>query len=121
MKSPGQGVSEEKVMRSSLWACWTPAVLRFSSIMLAKSAAGAACGARVALAASSVDQLVVLVDVEHRCGERLSTVNGPATRTLEVILVGLVVEVLEVGLGGDGGVDLLLPGDALFHHCSAWA
>jgi len=29
------------------------------------------------------------------------------------ILVGFVVEVLELGLGGDGGVDLLLAGDTL--------
>ena len=47
-----------------------------------------------------------------RCGLRLSTVNGPATRTFFLSVVGLVVEVLELGLGGDGGVDLLLPGDA---------
>ena len=47
-----------------------------------------------------------------RCGLRLSTVKGPATRTHLLVLVGLVVEVLELGLGGDGGVDLLLPGDA---------
>jgi hypothetical protein len=26
-----------KVIRSSLWACWTPAVLRFSRIVVAKS------------------------------------------------------------------------------------
>ena len=38
--------------------------------------------------------------------------KGPATRTFLLSVVGLVVEVLELGLGGDGGVDLLLPGDA---------
>ena len=38
--------------------------------------------------------------------------NGPATRTFFLSVVGLVVEVFELGLGGDGGVDLLLPGDA---------
>ena len=29
----------------------------------------------------TVDQFVVLIHPQHRCGERLSTVNGPATRT----------------------------------------
>jgi hypothetical protein len=47
-----------------------------------------------------------------RWGERLSTVKGPATRILVLSGIGLVVEVFEIGLGGDGGVDLLLPGDA---------
>ena len=31
-----------------------------------------------------------------------------------VVFVGLVVEVFVVGFSGDGGVDFLLPGDALF-------
>ena len=47
-----------------------------------------------------------------RCGERLSTVNGPGDADPRAVDVGLVVEVLDVGLGGDRGVDLLLPGDA---------
>ncbi len=36
----------------------------------------------------------------------------PGHADLLLVLVGLVVEVFELGLGGDGGVDLLLPGDA---------
>ena len=35
--------------------------------------------------------------------------NGPATRTRVLVVVGLVVEEFELGLGGDRGVDLLLP------------
>ena len=34
---PGQPVREVKVMRSSLCACWTPAVRRFSRIIAGKS------------------------------------------------------------------------------------
>ena len=34
--SPGQAVSDVKLMRSSLWACCTPAVLRFSRIICGK-------------------------------------------------------------------------------------
>ena len=47
-----------------------------------------------------------------RCGDRLSTVNGPATRTLALVLIGAVVEQFDVGRLGDRGVDLLLAGDA---------
>ena len=49
-----------------------------------------------------------------RCGARLSTVKGPATRMRAVSGIGLVIEIFVVRLGGDGGVDLLLPGDARF-------
>ena len=38
--------------------------------------------------------------------------EGTGDADLLLVLVGLVVEVFELGLGGDGGVDLLLPGDA---------
>jgi hypothetical protein len=37
----------------------------------------------------------------------------PCYSNLSVILVGFVVEVFVLRLGGDGGVDLLLAGDAL--------
>ena len=40
--------------------------------------------------------------------------EGAGDADLPVVIVGLVVEVFVVRLGGDGGVDLLLPGYALF-------
>ena len=36
----------------------------------------------------------------------------PGDANLLLVLVGLVVEEFELGLGSDGGVDFLLPGDA---------
>ena len=42
-----------------------------------------------------------------RCGDRLSTVNGPVTRTVLVVLVGLVVQRFRCRHAGDGRVDLL--------------
>ena len=67
---------------------------------------------RVGDALRGVDQLVVLVDAEHPVGRQ--ALDGEWTGDADRLLlgVGLVVEVLGVGLGGDGGVDLLLPGDA---------
>jgi hypothetical protein len=38
--------------------------------------------------------------------------EGTGDADLPLVLVGLVVEVLELSLRGDGGVDLFLPGDA---------
>ena len=43
----------------------------------------------------------------------------PGDADLPLVFVGFVVEVFELGLGGDGGVDLLLAGDALPAHHSA--
>ena len=37
----------------------------------------------------------------------------PGYADLLFVIVGLVVEVFKLGLGGDGGVDLLLAGDAV--------
>ena len=42
-----------------------------------------------------------------RCGDRLSTVNGPVDADALRVLVRLVVEQLGVGVAGDGRVDLL--------------
>ena len=67
---------------------------------------------RVADALRGVDQLVVLVDAEHTVGGQALDGEGAGDADRLLLRVGLVVEVLEVGLGGDGGVDLLLPGDA---------
>ncbi len=59
-----------------------------------------------------IDQLVVLIHAEHAVGRE--ALDGERARNADLLLVvvGLVVEVLEFGLGGDGGVDLLLPGNA---------
>ena len=40
--------------------------------------------------------------------------EGTGDADFFVVFVGLVVEVFVVGFGGDGSVDFLLPGDALF-------
>ena len=37
----------------------------------------------------------------------------PGDADLLLVVVGLVVEIFELGFGGDGGVDFLLAGDAL--------
>ena len=47
-----------------------------------------------------------------RCGREALDGERPGHADLLLVVVGLVVEVFELGLGGDGGVDLLLPGDA---------
>ena len=97
------------MIRSSLCACCTPAVLRFSRIICGKDLLGAVFGA---VFLQAVDQLVVLVHAEHAV--RAEALDGERTgdADLLLVLVGLVVEVFELGLGGDRGVDLLLPGDA---------
>ena len=97
------------MIRSSLCACCTPAVLRFSRIIcgndcFAPYSASPSC--------SGVDQLVVLIHAEHAVGAEAFDGEGPGHADFLLVLVGLVVEVFKLGLGGDGGVDLLLPGDA---------
>jgi hypothetical protein len=59
-----------------------------------------------------LDQLVVLVDVEHAV--RRETLDGERSRHPDLLAVDvrLVVEILDLRLRGDGGVDLLLPGNA---------
>ena len=106
-RSPGQGVIDEKVILSSLCACCTPAVLRFSRIIWTKSCSSPFFDFEL------IDQFVVLVHCQHAVrGEALDR-ERPGDADLSLVLVGLVVEVFEVGLGGDGGVDFLLAGDAL--------
>ena len=60
----------------------------------------------------AVDELVVLVDRQHAV--RRQAVHRERSRhpDLPVVLVGLVVEVLVIGPGRDGSVDLMLPSDA---------
>ena len=112
--SPGQGFSAVKriVSRFSLW--WTPAERRFSSTMAAKSVGGMTlCKRRRAPSPASARSISSSSSAgTTRCGDRLSTVNGPATRTRDLVLVGAVVEKFDVGRLGDRGVDLLLARDA---------
>src|SRR5579885_1384226 len=109
---PGQPVSAVKVMRSSLCACCTPAALRFSRIMAAKSSGVAAPlwryrrpgSATPSISRSSIDRDGTMrreaLDRERSGHAHARTVS-----------VRLVVEILELRLGGDRGVDFLLPGD----------
>ncbi len=60
----------------------------------------------------AVDELVVLVNAQHAVGRNALHREGTGDADLPVVLVGLVVEVFVVRLGGDGGVDRLLAGDA---------
>ena len=62
--------------------------------------------------ADSSDHLPVFVDSQHTVGRDALGGERPRDAHLVAVLVGLVVEVLVVGIGGDGGVDRLLPGDA---------
>ena len=59
-----------------------------------------------------VDELVVLVDAEDAVRRNALHREGTGDADLPPVLVGLVVQVLEVGLCGDGGVNLPLAGDA---------
>ena len=59
-----------------------------------------------------LDQLAVLVHGLRPVRRQALDGEGPCDADALLVLVGLVVEVFEIGLGGDGGVDLLLPGNA---------
>ena len=59
-----------------------------------------------------VDQFVVFVDAENAVRRNALHREGTGDADLPSVLVGLVVQVLEVGLGCDGGVNLPLAGDA---------
>ena len=76
-----------------MWACCTPDVLRCSRIMSAKS-----CLSPYPSLASATFSISSSFSstARTRCGNRLSTVNGPATRALLLSYVGLVIEVLVV-------------------------
>ena len=60
----------------------------------------------------AVDDVAVLVHAQHPVGRDALHGEGAGHPHLAAVLVGLVVQVLVLGPGGDGGVDLLLPGDA---------
>ena len=61
---------------------------------------------------TAVDQLVVLIHAEHAVGAEALDGEGTGDADFLFVVVGLVVEVFKFGLGGDGGVNFLLPGDA---------
>ena len=90
-------------------ACWTPEVLRCS-----KDDAREVLRLPVAEPRFRhvVDKLVVLVDAEDSVRRDALHCEGAGDADLPPVLIGLVVQVLEVGLRCDGGVDLLLAGDA---------
>src|SRR6516225_8468798 len=73
----GHGESEVKAIRSSLCACWTPAVLRLSTTVCAKSGVPSSATSKVSIRLSSASTASTL------CGDKLSTVNGPETRMRE--------------------------------------
>jgi hypothetical protein len=94
-----------------LCACCTPSGLQVLQDHLDEAALAVVLG--LLLGAVGVDQLVVLIDTQHAVGREALDRERPGHADLLLVLVRLVVEVLELGLGGDGGVDLLLAGDPL--------
>jgi hypothetical protein len=59
-----------------------------------------------------VDQFIVLIDVQHAVRAEAFNRERAGHADLSPVLVGPIVEVLELGLRGDGGVDLLLPSNS---------
>ncbi len=59
-----------------------------------------------------VDQSVVLIHAEHAVRTEALHGEGAGHADFLLVVVGLVVEIFKLSLGGDGGVDLLLPGNA---------
>ena len=60
----------------------------------------------------AVDQLIVLVHPKHPVRREALNRERPGHANYLLVVVGLVVEFLRLGLGCDGGVDLLLPRNA---------
>ena len=67
--------------------------------------------ARALVGVDDVDQLFFVAGTT-RCGDRLSTVNGPATRTRAFVDIGAVVEQFDIRAPAIDGVDFILPGYA---------
>ena len=99
------------MIRSSLCACCTPAVFRFSRIIWQRSPA---LRRRTRPSARRTPSISSSFSSTASDAVRRQALDGerPGDPHALLVLVGLVVEVLEVGLGRDGGVDLLLPRDA---------
>jgi hypothetical protein len=87
--------------------------LRFSRIICGEVGFRSSGPLPAAPSGDLVDQLVVLVDAEHAVRREALDGERPGDADLLRVVVRLVVEVLELGLGGDRGVDLLLARDAL--------
>ena len=73
MRSPANGTSESNSNRSDFRPFWTPALRRLSMMLFSK--------------ADPSSSVAVFSDSERTgvtvaCGDRLSTVKGPETRTL---------------------------------------
>ena len=96
---PATGLRREDVIQSEPWACWNVGCRQMSKDRHKECSAVPCAAAQIG---DSVAQLVVLVD-----GERA------VRRTFFKVLVRLVLDVLYLGLGADGRVDLL-PRDAGF-------
>ncbi len=62
----------------------------------------------------AINQFVVLVHAEHAVRGKALDGERPGHANYLLVVVGLVVEVFELGLGGDRRIDLTLAGDALF-------
>jgi hypothetical protein len=70
-------------------------------------------GAVVAVGiAHAVDQLVVLVHAQHTVRRQAFDRERAGHAHFLPVVIGFVVEIFELGLGRDGGVDLALAGDA---------
>ncbi len=52
---------------------------------------------------------IILVDRDYPMGRQALDREGTGDTGARIVAMGLVIEVLELGLGGDRGVDLLLP------------
>ena len=59
-----------------------------------------------------INQFIVFIDAEDAVRGEAFDGEGTGDTNLLFVLVRFVVEVFELGLGGDGGIDFPLPGDA---------
>ena len=71
-------------------------------------------GIAVARLGDAVDDVAVFVDAQHPVGRDALHGEESGDADLAVVHIGLVVQVLVLGVGGDGGIDLLLASDAQF-------
>ena len=60
----------------------------------------------------TVNQFIVFIHPEHAVRREALDGERPGHADFLFVVVGLVVEVFKLGLGGDGGIDLLLAGNA---------
>ena len=60
-----------------------------------------------------VNEFVVLINPQQSVGRKAVYRKRACDTNFLFVMVRFVVEILEIGLGGDGSIDPLLPGDAL--------